>query len=122
MTDLHDLTKVIYKPAGYFMAPEGDERVGDVSNVVFSNGWIVEENGRVLIYYASSDTRMHVAESTVDRLLDYVINTPEDGYTSANSVFALNEIITTNKRSGHIDSLKEFDDELATKMIRPNGL
>jgi len=122
MTDLHDLTKVIYKPAGYFMAPDGEERVGDVSNVLFSNGWIVEENGRVLIYYASSDTRMHVAESTVERLLDYVINTPEDGYKSANSVFVLNEIITTNKRSGHIDSINEFDEGLVTKAARPNGL
>jgi len=65
---------------------------------------------------------MHVAESTVERLLDYVINTPEDGYTSANSVFVLNEIITTNKRSGHIDSINEFDEGLTTNSIRPNGL
>jgi len=69
---------VTHKPAGYFLAPEGEERVGDVSNVVFSNGWIERENGDVLIYYASSDTRLHVATSTVGKLLDYVRNTPAD--------------------------------------------
>jgi 4-O-beta-D-mannosyl-D-glucose phosphorylase len=69
---------VTHKPAGYFIAPEGEERVGDVSNVVFSNGWIEGRNGDVLIYYASSDTRLHVATSTVNRLLDYVRNTPAD--------------------------------------------
>ncbi|MCB0752355.1 MAG: glycosidase, partial [Ignavibacteriae bacterium] len=74
MTDLKDPTKVIYKPGGYFIAPEGEERVGDVSNVVFSNGWVCKDNGEVYIYYASSDTRMHVATSTLDRLLNYVKN------------------------------------------------
>jgi 4-O-beta-D-mannosyl-D-glucose phosphorylase len=69
---------VTHKPAGYFIAPDGDERVGDVSNVVFSNGWIEKKNGDVLIYYASSDTRLHVAKSTVPRLLDYVLHTPAD--------------------------------------------
>jgi 4-O-beta-D-mannosyl-D-glucose phosphorylase len=69
---------ITHKPAGYFIAPEGEERVGDVSNVVFSNGWIEHKNGEVFIYYASSDTRMHVAASTVPRLLDYVMNTPAD--------------------------------------------
>ena len=69
---------VTHKPAGYFIAPEGAERVGDVSNVVFSNGWIERKNGDVLIYYASSDTRLHVATSTVPRLLDYVLHTPAD--------------------------------------------
>jgi 4-O-beta-D-mannosyl-D-glucose phosphorylase len=97
MTDLHDLTKIIYKPAGYFIAPEGEERVGDVSNVVFGNGWIVDEDGRVLIYYASSDTRMHVAESTIDRLVDYVMHTPADEYTSAASVQTLYKMIDNNK-------------------------
>jgi 4-O-beta-D-mannosyl-D-glucose phosphorylase len=87
---------VIHKPAGYFMAPEGEERVGDVSNVLFANGWIEDEDGTVFIYYASSDTRMHVAKSTTERLLDYVINTPEDGFRSAASVTTLNEIITRN--------------------------
>ena len=76
---------VTHRPAGYFIAPEGEERVGDVSNVVFSNGWVARGDG-VLIYYASSDTRLHVAVSTVDRLLDYVLNTPEDGLRSAASV------------------------------------
>jgi 4-O-beta-D-mannosyl-D-glucose phosphorylase len=97
MTDLEDLTRIIYKPAGYFIAPEGEERVGDVSNVVFGNGWIVDDDGRVLIYYASSDTRMHVAESTIDRLVDYVMHTPADGYTSAASVQALYKLIDNNK-------------------------
>ena len=97
MTDLNDLSKIIYKPAGYFIAPEGEERVGDVSNVVFGNGWVADEDGRVLIYYASSDTRMHVAESSIDRLTDYVMNTPADGYTSAASVRSLYELIDNNK-------------------------
>jgi len=97
MTDLHDLTKVLYKPAGYFLAPEGDERIGDVSNVVFCNGWIRDEDDTVFIYYASSDTRMHVATSTVDKLLDYVINTPADGLRSASSVNTLYKIIDDNK-------------------------
>lgn len=97
MTDLNDLARVTCKPAGYFIAPEGEERVGDVSNVVFGNGWIVDEDGRVLIYYASSDTRMHVAESSIDRLVDYVMHTPADGYTSAASVRTLYKMIDNNK-------------------------
>jgi 4-O-beta-D-mannosyl-D-glucose phosphorylase len=96
MTDLKDLTKVIHKPAGYFMAPEGEERVGDVSNVLFSNGWVLDDDGTVFIYYASSDTRMHVATSTIERLTDYVMNTAEDGLTSASSVQTLNSIIDKN--------------------------
>jgi 4-O-beta-D-mannosyl-D-glucose phosphorylase len=96
MTDLYDLTKVIYKPAGYFIAPEGDERVGDVSNVAFSNGWILDEDGKVFIYYASSDTRMHVATTTIEKLLDYVINTPADGFRSASSVNNLTQLIDKN--------------------------
>ena len=86
MTDLKHPEKVIYRPGGYFMAPEGEERVGDVSNVLFTNGWVARENGEVLIYYASSDTRMHVATSTIAQLTDYVKNTPEDGLRSAASV------------------------------------
>jgi len=78
LTDLIEPHKVIAAPGGYFLAPEGEERIGDVSNVVFSNGWIKKENGDVFIYYGSSDTRMHVAVSTIDKLLDYVINTPKD--------------------------------------------
>lgn len=97
MTDLNDITKVIHKPTGYFMAPEGDERIGDVSNVVFSNGWIADEDGTVFIYYASSDTRMHVATSTIEKLLDYVINTPADGFSSAETVKTLIDIIDKNQ-------------------------
>lgn len=97
LTDLNDLTRVLYKPGGYLIAPIGEERVGDVSNVVFCNGWIADENGHVFIYYASSDTRMHVATSTVEQLLDYVVNTPEDEGTSAGSVSALQRIIDKNK-------------------------
>jgi 4-O-beta-D-mannosyl-D-glucose phosphorylase len=96
MTDLQDITKVIYQPAGYFMAPEGDERIGDVSNVLFSNGWILDEDGTVFIYYASSDTRLHVATSTLAQLLDYVINTPADGFRSAASVETLISVIEKN--------------------------
>ncbi|HEY6899952.1 MAG TPA: glycosidase [Puia sp.] len=97
MTDLQDLTKIIYKPGGYFIAPKGEERVGDVSNVVFSNGWIAGDDGKVYIYYASSDTRMHVATTTMDQLLDYVVNTPEDGLHSAASVETLQHLIDKNK-------------------------
>ena len=79
MTSLEDPAKVIASPAGFFMAPEGEERIGDVSNVLFTNGWIADEDGTVFIYYASSDTRMHVATSTIDRLVDYCMNTPADG-------------------------------------------
>lgn len=96
MTDLQDITKIIHKPGGYFMAPEGDERIGDVSNVLFSNGWIADEDGRVFIYYASSDMKMHVAVSTIEKLLDYVINTPEDGFTSEASVNTIRGIIKGN--------------------------
>ncbi len=97
MTDLNDLTKVLFKPAGYFLAPEGAERIGDVSNVVFCNGWIKGDNGKVYIYYASSDTRLHVATSTVDKLVDYVMNTPSDGLRSALSVKTIYRIIDSNK-------------------------
>jgi len=99
MTDLADLTKVTHKPAGYFIAPEGDERIGDVSNVVFSNGWIADPDGTVYIYYASSDTRMHVATSSIAQLLDYVVNTPADGLRSATSVETINRIIDNNKKA-----------------------
>ena len=82
LCDLNDPTKAIKTPGGYFMAPEWDERIGDVSNVVFANGWVARPNGDVFIYYGSSDTRTHVATSTVDKLLDYVFNTPADGMRS----------------------------------------
>ena len=97
MTDLQDITKVIHKPAGYFIAPEGEERIGDVSNVVFSNGWILDEDGTVFIYYASSDTRLHVATASLEQLIDYTINTAEDGYSSATSVQTINRLIKSNK-------------------------
>lgn len=95
-TDLTDLTKVIAKPSGYFMAPLEEERVGDVSNVLFSNGWIVNE-GKVFIYYASSDTRMHVATTTLDKLTDYVFNTPSEVYRAADSTKQRQELINNNK-------------------------
>jgi 4-O-beta-D-mannosyl-D-glucose phosphorylase len=97
LTDLQDPTKLIAEPAGYFMAPKAEEYVGDVSNVLFSNGWITDDDGSVYIYYASSDTRIHVATSTIDKLLDYCLNTPADGYTSAHSVILIKELINTNK-------------------------
>lgn len=98
MTDLEDITKVTHKPAGYFLAPDGEERVGDVSNVLFGNGWIADEDGTVYIYYASSDTRMHVAVSSVDKLVDYVINTPEDTFTSGGSVQTIIKQVENNKK------------------------
>lgn len=97
MTDLNDLTKIIYKPGGYFLAPEGEERIGDVSNVLFSNGWIMDNDGKVFIYYASSDTRMHVATSTINQLIEYVMHTPTDGLRSFNSVKTIVNIINANE-------------------------
>lgn len=96
MTELDRPWAVSHRPAGHFIAPQGEERVGDVSNVVFSNGWIVNDKQEVFIYYASSDTRLHVATSSVDKLLDYVVNTPEDGLRSAASVAARNQLISSN--------------------------
>lgn len=98
MTNIDSPWKVINSPGGHFIAPHGDERIGDVSNVVFSNGWIVNEHNQVFIYYASSDTRMHVATSTVEQLCDYALNTPEDGLTSANSVTTINALIDNNQK------------------------
>jgi 4-O-beta-D-mannosyl-D-glucose phosphorylase len=97
MTDLNDLSKVIYQPAGYFMAPNYEETVGDVPNVLFGNGWITDDDGTVYIYYASSDTRSHVAVSSVKRLVDYVKNTPQDGFISAVSVQNIIKLIDRNK-------------------------
>ncbi len=98
LSDPEEPFKVLAEPAGYFLAPQGEERIGDVSNVVFSSGWIKKDNGEVLIYYGSSDTRMHVAVSTVDKLLDYVLNTPPDGLRSAESVKQRNKLIEKNLR------------------------
>ena len=97
LTDLEQPDKIIAQPGGYFLAPQGDERIGDVSNVVFSNGWIADEDGTVFIYYASSDTRMHVAVSTIDRLLDYCQNTPADGLRTGKSVENIVNLININK-------------------------
>lgn len=96
LTDLKDPRKVVAKPGGFFLAPQDDERVGDVSNVAFSCGWVKRKSGQVLIYYASSDTRMHVAESTEEKLLDYVLNTPEDPLYSHKCVEQRNDLIKKN--------------------------
>ena len=96
VTDLEEPWRVTHAPAGYFLAPEGEERIGDVSNVVFSNGWIADEDGRVLIYYGSSDTRTHVAETTLDRLLDYATHTPADPLRSAACVQIRRDLIRRN--------------------------
>lgn len=98
MTSIEDPTRIIAEPGGYFMAPIGEERIGDVSNVLFSNGWIADEDGTVYIYYASSDTRMHVATSTVDRLIDYCFHTPADGLRSATTVDNIVALIDKNKQ------------------------
>lgn len=96
MTSLEDPTKVIASPPGYVLAPVGQERVGDVSNVLFTNGWIADEDGSVYLYYASSDTRMHVAVSTIDRLVDYCMSSGSDGLTSETSVHRLSSLVESN--------------------------
>jgi 4-O-beta-D-mannosyl-D-glucose phosphorylase len=98
LCDLKDPAKQIKAPGGYFMAPEGEERIGDVSNVVFSNGWVARPNGDVFIYYGSSDTRTHVATTTVERLLDFVMNTPEDPMRSRLCVDQRCKLIEKNLR------------------------
>ena len=102
MTDLNDPSKVIKRPSGHFIEPLGKERVGDVSNVTFSNGWIEDDDGTVYIYYASSDTRMHVAVTTTDKLLDYVMNTPEDPGRTELCALQRKEMISKN-----VDILKK---------------
>ncbi|WP_010662113.1 glycoside hydrolase family 130 protein [Marinilabilia salmonicolor] len=97
MTDLEKPWVVTYKPVGHFMGPIKKERVGDVSNVLFANGWIADDDGKVFLYYASSDTRMHVATSTIDQLVDYCVNSPQDKFHSAGSVENINELIDRNK-------------------------
>jgi len=99
VTDLKDPSRQIYKPGGYFLAPEGEERIGDVSNVVISNGWIADDDGTVYIYYASSDTRIHVAVSTIEKLVDYAIHTPADGFSSVQSVIQINLLIDKNLKT-----------------------
>ncbi len=100
LSDLAEPWRVTARPGGYFMAPVGEERIGDVSNVLFSNGWVARPDGTVLIYYASSDTRTHVATSSIERLLDYTLNTPEDGLRSAASVQTRLELIRRNQALG----------------------
>lgn len=95
MTALDDPTRVIARPGGWFLVPEGSEYIGDVMNVAFSNGWI-ERDGKVYIYYASADTRLHVATTTVEQLLDYCLNTPEDGLTTSASVEKINALVAKN--------------------------
>lgn len=95
-TDLNDPSRVIAEPSGLLIGPRGSERVGDVSNVVFTNGAIANEKGEVFIYYASSDTRMHVATTTVDKLIDYVFNTPKDPGRSVECVAQRCELIKKN--------------------------
>lgn len=97
MTDLEKPWVVTHKPNGHFMGPLKGERVGDVSNVLFSNGWIADEDGKVFVYYASSDTRMHVATTTIEKLIDYCMNTPEDKLHSHLSVESINALIDRNK-------------------------
>ena len=96
MTSLEKPWEKIASPGGYLMAPVGEEYMGDVMNVLFTNGWIADPDGTVYIYYASSDTRMHVATSTVDRLVDYCLNTPQDGLTTSASVKTINSLIDRN--------------------------
>ncbi len=96
MTALDEPSRLIAAPAGHLMGPIGEERIGDVSNVLFTNGWIADEDGKVFIYYASSDTRMHVATSTIDKLVDYCLNTPKDGLYTASSVETLKRQIEKN--------------------------
>lgn len=95
-TDLNDPSKLIASPSGLFIAPHGGERVGDVSNVVFTNGAIARENGDVYIYYASSDTRVHVASTTIEKLMDYTFNTPSDPLRSVDCVKQRYELISKN--------------------------
>jgi len=99
MTALDDPTRIIAKPGGWFLVPEGAEYIGDVMNVAFSNGWIADEDGKVFIYYASADTRLHVATTTIDQLLDYCLNTPEDGLTTSASVEKIKALIAKNHKS-----------------------
>ena len=100
MTALDRPWEITHAPGGYLMAPEGDERVGDVSNVLFCNGWTATDAGEVFIYYASADTRLHVATTSIAQLVDYVVNTPPDGGTSAGSVRQRLDLIERNSKIG----------------------
>ena len=102
MTALDDPTRVIAQPGGYFLVPEGQEYLGDVMNVAFSNGWILDDDGRVLIYYATADTRLHVAVSSLERLINYCLQTPQDRLTTAASVETIKALIRKNRKSMNI--------------------
>jgi 4-O-beta-D-mannosyl-D-glucose phosphorylase len=114
LCDLKDPAKVIRSPGGYFLAPEGEERVGDVSNVVFANGWVAKAGGRVFIYYGSSDTQTHVATTTVEQLLDYVVNTPPDALRSSRCVAQRWDLIRRN-----LDRAKKPGTQRARKKVNP---
>jgi 4-O-beta-D-mannosyl-D-glucose phosphorylase len=101
LCDPKDPARVIHAPGGYFMAPEAEERVGDVSNVVFANGWVARANGELFMYYGSSDTRTHVAATTVEKLLDYCQHTPPDGVRSRLCVEQRRQLIEQNLRRGN---------------------
>ena len=103
LTDLKEPNKIIAQPGGYFLAPTIDEWIGDVTNVAFSNGWVCKDNGDVFIYYASADSRMYVAVSSVEKLLDYVLNTPKDALRSFACLQQRNEMIKSN-----LEILKTF--------------
>ena len=98
MTSLEDPSEVIAEPSGFFIAPEGQEYIGDVMNVTFSNGWIEDPDGKVFIYYASSDTRLHVVTSTLERLVDYCLNTEPDGLRTGLTVERINRLIDLNEK------------------------
>lgn len=99
MTALDDPTRVIAQPGGFFLVPQGMEYLGDVMNVAFSNGWIATDDGKVYIYYATADTRLHVATSTIDQLVDYCLNTPEDGHATGKSVETIKALVRKNRET-----------------------
>ncbi len=98
MTSLEDPSRVIARPGGHLIAPRKGERVGDVSNVVFSNGWVLMPDGTVLIYYGGSDTRCYVARSTLDQLVDWCLHTPEDGLTTRGVVDQRLALVRANRK------------------------
>lgn len=98
LADIKDPTRITHCPGGYLLAPLGSERVGDVSNVLFANGWVCLEDGRIFLYYGASDTRIHVATTTVGRMLDYVTKTPEDALRTEACVQQRRELIQSNSR------------------------
>ncbi|MEO0530245.1 MAG: glycosidase [Planctomycetota bacterium] len=106
LTDLDEPNRIIKQPGGYLLAPQSAERVGDVSNVLFSNGWVEREDGEVLIYFGSADTRLHVVRSSIARLLDYVENTPPDAMRSADCVEQRIALIEHNERAASGEAVR----------------